>query len=69
MLVDIEEAPANRERVVRVTGQQFAWTFAYNEGGRKFNSTQLYLPEGQSVKFDVTLAWTSSTTSGCRPSA
>ena len=54
VLVDIEEAPANRERVVRVTGQQFAWTFSYNEGGRKFNSTQLYLPEGQSVKFDIT---------------
>jgi len=54
VLTDIEEAPASQERVVRVTGQQFAWTFAYNEGGRKFNSTQLYLPEGESVKFDVT---------------
>jgi cytochrome c oxidase subunit 2 len=54
VLTDIEEAPASQERVVRVTGQQFAWTFAYDEGGRKFNSTQLYLPEGESVKFDVT---------------
>ena len=25
-------------------------------GGKPFNSTQLYLPEGQSVKFDITLA-------------
>jgi cytochrome c oxidase subunit 2 len=53
VLTDIEEAPASQERVVTVTGQQFAWTFAYNEDGRKFNSTQLYLPEGESVKFNV----------------
>jgi cytochrome c oxidase subunit 2 len=51
---DIEEAPAaGNERVVTVTGQQFTWTFAYNEGGKKFNTAQLYLPAGQSVKFDV----------------
>jgi cytochrome c oxidase subunit II len=54
VLTDIEEAPASQERVVRVTGQQFAWTFSYNEGGRKFNTTQLYLPAGESVKFDLT---------------
>jgi cytochrome c oxidase subunit 2 len=52
---DIEEAPAaGNERVVTVTGQQFTWTFAYNEGGKKFTTAQLYLPAGQSVKFDVT---------------
>jgi cytochrome c oxidase subunit 2 len=51
---DIEEAPAaGNERVVTVTGQQFTWTFAYNEGGKKFNSAQLYLPAGESVKFNV----------------
>jgi cytochrome c oxidase subunit 2 len=51
---DIEDAPAaGNERVVAVTGQQFTWTFAYNEGGKKFNSAQLYLPAGESVKFDV----------------
>jgi cytochrome c oxidase subunit 2 len=51
---DIEEAPAaGNERVVTVTGQQFTWTFAYNEGGKKFQTAQLYLPAGQSVKFDV----------------
>jgi cytochrome c oxidase subunit 2 len=51
---DIEEAPAaGNERVVTVTGQQFTWTFAYNEGGKKFSTAQLYLPAGQSVKFDV----------------
>jgi cytochrome c oxidase subunit 2 len=51
---DIEQAPAaGNERVVTVTGQQFTWTFAYNEGGKKFSTAQLYLPAGRSVKFDV----------------
>jgi cytochrome c oxidase subunit II len=52
---DIEKAPAagNRERVVRVVGQQFNWTFEYNEGGKRFKSAQLYLPADESVKFDV----------------
>jgi len=51
---DIEQAPAaGNERVVTVTGQQFTWTFAYNEGGKRFSTAQLYLPAGKSVKFDV----------------
>src|SRR6266536_2898682 len=51
---DIEQAPAaGNERVVTVTGQQFTWSFAYNEGGKKFTTSQLYLPAGESVKFDV----------------
>ena len=37
----------------RSYGEQFTWTFEYNEGGKKFKTTQLYLPEGESVKFDV----------------
>jgi cytochrome c oxidase subunit 2 len=54
VLTDIEKAPAaGNERVVTVTGQQFAWSFAYNEGGKKFTTAQLYLPAGESVKFDV----------------
>jgi cytochrome c oxidase subunit 2 len=55
VLHDIEKAPAagNPERRVAVTGQQFTWSFAYNEGGKKFTSPQLYLPVGESVKFDV----------------
>jgi cytochrome c oxidase subunit 2 len=55
VLHDIEKAPAagNPERVVKVTGQQFTWTFEYNEGGKKFKTAQLYLPAGESVKFDV----------------
>src|ERR1700754_4961471 len=57
VLRDIEKAPAlaagQKERVVRVFGEQFAWTFEYNEGGKKFKTAQLYLPAGQSVKFEV----------------
>jgi cytochrome c oxidase subunit 2 len=55
VLRDIEKAPAagKPERVVTVTGEQFTWSFAYNEGGKKFTTAQLYLPAGESVKFDV----------------
>src|SRR5918911_3682416 len=57
VLRDIEQAPAlaagQKERVVQVFGEQFAWTFQYNEGGRRFRSAQLYLPANQSVKFEV----------------
>src|SRR4051794_2048469 len=57
VLRDIEKAPAlaagQKERVVQVFGEQFAWTFQYNEGGRKFSSAQLYLPANESVKFQV----------------
>src|SRR3954471_8941366 len=54
VLRDIEKAPAaGNERVVAVTGQQFAWSFAYNEGGKRFTTAELYLPAGKSVKFDV----------------
>jgi cytochrome c oxidase subunit II len=55
VLHDIEKAPAagNPERHVAVTGQQFTWSFAYNEGGKRFTDAQLYLPVGESVKFDV----------------
>jgi cytochrome c oxidase subunit 2 len=53
-LRDIEQAPAaGGERVVKVWGEQFAWTFEYNEGGKRFKSAQLYLPASESVKFDV----------------
>jgi cytochrome c oxidase subunit 2 len=54
VLRDIEQAPAaGRERVVKVFGEQFAWTFEYNEGGKRFRNAQLYLPANESVKFDV----------------
>jgi cytochrome c oxidase subunit II len=57
VLRDIEKTPAlasgQKERVVKVFGEQFAWTFEYNEGGRQFRNAQLYLPAGESVKFQV----------------
>ena len=57
VLRDIEESPAlaaTPEMVVDVYGEQFAWTFEYaGADGKKVNTTQLYLPEGRSVKFDV----------------
>jgi cytochrome c oxidase subunit 2 len=54
VLTEIEDAPASgEERVVNVTGQQFAWTFSYDEGGKKFTTSRLYLPAGESVKFVV----------------
>jgi cytochrome c oxidase subunit 2 len=41
---------------VGVTGQQFVWTFQYPSsvtGGAPLSSYQLYLPEGESVYFDM----------------
>lgn len=55
-LRDIEEAPAagEPELVVDVTGQQFAWTFAYPEAeGGAVKSAELILPEDVSVKFNI----------------
>src|SRR3954470_6309785 len=54
VLHDAEKAPASgQERVIGVKGQQFTWTFAYNEGGNRFSSSQLYVPEGSSVRFNI----------------
>ena len=55
VMVDIERKPAD-EMVVRVTGQQFAWTFEYpgmGPDGAALRSEQLYLPRGRSVEFHV----------------
>ncbi|WP_205697582.1 cytochrome c oxidase subunit II [Conexibacter sp. SYSU D00693] len=54
VLTDIEEAPAQGpERQVIVTGEQFTWTFEYREGGKTFKTSQLYVPQGESVQFKV----------------
>src|SRR3954451_17714921 len=54
VLHDIEKAPAaGNERQIQVNGQQFTWTFDYNENGKKFSSAQLYVPENESVEFNV----------------
>jgi cytochrome c oxidase subunit 2 len=55
VLHDNEKKPA-REINVGVTGQQFAWTFQYPPsltGGKPVESDQLWLPENESVKFDM----------------
>lgn len=55
VLHENEQKPA-REIQVGVTGQQFAWSYQYPPsvtGGAPLNSYQLYLPEGESVYFDM----------------
>jgi len=50
-----EKKPA-KEIQVAVVGQQFAWTYEYPSavtGGAPLRSTQLYLPEGESVYFNL----------------
>jgi len=59
VLVDIEKAPADgaRERRVGVEARQFAWRFTYPEkgaDGKPITSTDLYLPVGESVLFEIT---------------
>jgi cytochrome c oxidase subunit II len=50
-----EKKPA-REIQIGVTAQQFAWTYQYPPsvtGGAPLNSTQLYVPKGESVQFSL----------------
>jgi cytochrome c oxidase subunit II len=56
VLHDVEKAPANgNELQVHVIGQQFTWTFEYTgAGGKKFTTSQLYVPEGRSIHFNIT---------------
>jgi cytochrome c oxidase subunit II len=55
VLKDNEKKPA-KEIQVEVTGQQFAWSYEYPKsitGGAPLHSTQLYVPEGESVEFNM----------------
>ncbi|HEV2975361.1 MAG TPA: cytochrome c oxidase subunit II [Solirubrobacteraceae bacterium] len=55
VLHDNEKKPA-KEMSIGVTGQQFEWSFQYPPsvtGGKPLETHQLYLPEGESVKFDM----------------
>src|SRR5205807_7256174 len=55
ILHENEKKPA-REMRIGVTAQQFAWTFQYPPsvtGGGPVQSTQLFLPKGRSVKFEL----------------
>ncbi len=40
--------------VVKVTGQQWVWSFAYENNGKLVESNTLVLPENREVVFDVT---------------
>jgi cytochrome c oxidase subunit II len=55
VLHENEKKPAHEIRV-GVTGQQFIWTYQYPPsltGGPPVQSDQLYLPEGEPVKFEI----------------
>jgi cytochrome c oxidase subunit 2 len=55
VLHENEQKPA-REIQIGVTGQQFAWSYQYPPsvtGGAPVSSTKLYLPEGESVYFNL----------------
>ncbi len=53
VLRDIEKKPKH-EMTVDVTGQQFAWSYQYKAQGKPTVKTDtLYLPQGQSVRFQV----------------
>jgi cytochrome c oxidase subunit 2 len=56
VLHENEEKPAGREVHIAVTGQQFFWDYKYPTsvtGGAPLRSYDLYLPEGESVVFDL----------------
>jgi cytochrome c oxidase subunit 2 len=55
VLHENEKKPA-REIQVEVIAQQFFWTYEYPPsvtGGAPFKTTQLYVPEGESVEFNL----------------
>ncbi|HEY1835164.1 MAG TPA: cytochrome c oxidase subunit II [Solirubrobacteraceae bacterium] len=55
VLKENEKTP-KREIDVEVTGQQFLWSYEYPHaitGGRPLKSDQLYVPEGESVRFNL----------------
>ncbi|HST55467.1 MAG TPA: cytochrome c oxidase subunit II [Solirubrobacteraceae bacterium] len=56
VLKDNEKTPKSPEMRVAVTGQQFAWTYEYPSavtGGAPLRTDDLYLPVGESVKFEM----------------
>jgi cytochrome c oxidase subunit II len=55
VLHDNEKTPA-KEIQIGVTGQQFVWTYQYPPsvtGGKPLDSYQLYVPEGESVYYNM----------------
>ncbi len=69
VLTDIEEAQANEMRI-NVTGQQFAWTLRVPAGRRQADQVDARCTCPRTARCASTSRRsTSSTTSGCRPSA
>jgi len=57
VLHSFEKKPAGHEMNVDVIGQQFAWSFNYPAsvtGGPPMASNDLYLPQGEPVRFHIT---------------
>ena len=55
VLKENEKKPA-REIQVEVTGQQFSWSYEYPRsvtGGKPLKTNQLYVPNGESVEFNL----------------
>jgi cytochrome c oxidase subunit II len=56
VLSENEKRPVAREIAIGVTGEQFAWSYQYPPsvtGGAPVKSSQLYIPKGQSVDFNI----------------
>jgi cytochrome c oxidase subunit II len=56
VLHENEKKPAGPEMIVNVTGQQFAWSYEYPRsvtGGAPLKTTQLYVPNNESVHFEI----------------
>ena len=56
VLHENEKKPAGPEMVVNVTGQQFAWSYEYPRsvtGGAPLKTTKLYVPNNESVEFEI----------------
>jgi cytochrome c oxidase subunit 2 len=51
IVLDDIEAKKQNELVVKVTGQQFAWSFEYPE--QRVSSTELVLPDGRPIDFRI----------------
>ncbi len=55
VLRENEKKPA-KEMVVEVTGRQFAWSYEYPRsvtGGAPLKSDQLYVPDNESIRFEI----------------
>ncbi|MGA7703654.1 MAG: cytochrome c oxidase subunit II [Solirubrobacteraceae bacterium] len=56
VLHENEKKPAGPEMIVNVTGQQFAWSYEYPRsvtGGAPLKTTKLFVPDNESVKFEI----------------